>query len=226
MGERNECAQARLTRLERFGLKGEVGDRGKHLEVAWAYPDGRRHFVIVPRTASDHRASLNARGDVRRLLRANNIQPPSAKVVLMQKAFNLPKVIDPLPDRLVRMTTDIEGLLDLVVDLQAQVTEQQSRLNNIRVSTTLSFDVPVAVTALAASPVVRSNKGGRSESILAALQNGNWHQRADIAAATKLDIKDVSSGLDFLRKKGFVERGLIRGMWRKKPQSLELVQTG
>ena len=221
MVERNELVSATLAELDRFGLKGEVGERGKHLEVSWTYPDGRSHFVIVARTASDYRAVLNARGEVRRQLRVAGITPPENKVIVLQKAFTLPKPTDYAAERLVQLEKDVEVLVDLVTELQGQLVEQQNRLNNIRVATTISFDAPQAL----ATPVITQQpkrQGGRSTAVLEALKDGRWYNRNDLAATLGVDVKNVSSLLDVLKNKGLVENGMA-GMWRKKPQPLEMV---
>jgi hypothetical protein len=216
MGARNECVEAVLLELERFGLKGEVSALAKHMEIAWHYPDGTRRIQIVPATPSDHRAALNSRGDVRRQLRADNVQKPERPVVSLGKALQLPSPNDFAANRLARLEKDVEGLLDLVVELTSQLAETQARLSNARVITTLSFEAqPVMVPV--ETPAVPHRKGSRQEGIMSALSNGQWRYRNDIAEEVKADVKLVSACLSNLRAKGLVENGL-RGLWRKVPE--------
>ena len=109
-----------------------------------------------------------------------------------------------------------------MTELQGQLVEQQNRLNSIRVATTISFD---ALQALATPVIIQQPKrqGGRSAAILEALKDGRWYNRNDLAATLGVDVKNVSSLLDVLKNKGLVENGMA-GMWRKKPQPLEMVQ--
>lgn len=50
------------------GLTPEVKHGGKHPKVRF-YLEGRRYTYVVPGSTSDHRAVLNCRAGVRRLLR-------------------------------------------------------------------------------------------------------------------------------------------------------------
>jgi hypothetical protein len=68
MTQRMEHLEPVLDELERYGLKSEIGDRGKHLEIRWNTPMGER-FIIMPKTPSDWRGALNSRSDLRKMLR-------------------------------------------------------------------------------------------------------------------------------------------------------------
>lgn len=65
---RNEVTDAVMRELEAHGLHGSIEHRGKHQAVVWEQ-DGKRRSYICPLTPSDVRAWINARGDVRRMLR-------------------------------------------------------------------------------------------------------------------------------------------------------------
>ena len=219
MSGRNEEVEASLAELERYGIRGQVRDRGKHLEVFWAYSDGRVRAKIVARSGSDHRGPLNARGEVRRQLRADNIQIPTPEVVVLQKAFSLPSPNDSGAVRLARLERDFDSLLDLVIELQ-------DKLARARVVSTLSFE-PVVVPAQLNDTQPKSSPRvgeGPSSKILAALANGAWKARQDIAKETGVAITNVSSTLNYLahkRQPAMVECGQ-RGLWRKVP-SVSLV---
>lgn len=58
--------------LRRYGIKPVVDVTGSgHRVVIWQLAGHPERRVVVPSTASDHRASLNARADVRRYIRAD-----------------------------------------------------------------------------------------------------------------------------------------------------------
>jgi len=128
MGIRNDCIDAVMSELSRFGIQGVLGERGKHMEIRWRYASGQERFIIVPKSPSDHRASLNARGDTRRLLKEDNVQPPAPQVVQFQKAMSLPRPDDLAAVRLRKLEEDFVGLLDWVGDLDVKLNEVLARL--------------------------------------------------------------------------------------------------
>lgn len=219
---KNDCVEAVLSELERFGLKGVVGDRGKHLEIRWQYSDGRERFQIVPSTPSDNRGALNARGDVRRRLREDGVQPPPAEVIQFNRALNLPKPEDFGVVRLAKLEKDFETLLDITVELNCQLSTLQERLSNAKVS--ISFDIPSAPTLPAVAPVeaaklvtTKQHGGRRKDKILKVLAPGGWVETAEIIRLTGLRQKDVYSGLAYMKKIGELE-GDGRGNYRVVPK--------
>jgi hypothetical protein len=56
--------------LESRGFVPTVSNGGKHVRVRW-FDHGRRYTLYVPATPSDHRARLNSRAVLKRILRAN-----------------------------------------------------------------------------------------------------------------------------------------------------------
>ena len=216
MSGRNEEVEASLAELERYGIRGQVRDRGKHLEVFWVYSDGRARAKIVARSGSDHRGPLNARGEVRRQLRADNIQIPTPEVVVLQKAFSLSSPNDSGAVRLARLERDFDSLLDLVIELQ-------DKLARARVVSTLSFEPEVVREAPVPSVSVGVPvKAGTA--ILTVLADGRWRDRNDIANTSGVDVRKVSNALNYMAHKVTppkVESGQ-RGLWRKVP-SVSLV---
>ena len=126
MSQRNEHLDLIINELERYGLRGEVSDRGKHLEVAWTTPHGRR-FVIAARTPSDWRAGLNTRSEVRKLLKADNMQVKHISELSYQKAMSLPKHVMPTEHVLQQ---DVIVLTDMVFELQSHISvlQQQNQM--------------------------------------------------------------------------------------------------
>ncbi len=153
---RNECVDRVIDELERYGIRGEVLDRTKHLEIAWDTPVGRR-FVIASKTSSDWRASLNIRGHVRRLLKADNMQPKQISELSFQKAMSLPKSVIPIEHILQK---DVDALTDMLFDAQTEISNLQDqyaklldKFSSMRIVSTLIFDqkasesVPVSMSA-------------------------------------------------------------------------------
>jgi hypothetical protein len=70
MSRKNECLECVLNELVKGGIDFEVRRTGSgHLKVQWLVIEHRKRTLIVPSTASDWRAMLNARAHVRRILR-------------------------------------------------------------------------------------------------------------------------------------------------------------
>jgi hypothetical protein len=71
----NPCLVAVLDELERAGVRDYTveNDRGRrHIHVRWR-SNGTARLVVVTRTPGGSVAPLNARGDVRRLLRLDGL---------------------------------------------------------------------------------------------------------------------------------------------------------
>lgn len=206
----SEQVEATLSELAKFGIKGEVVDRGKHLAVEWYYADGRHRQTIVSRTASDWRAVLNARSVVRRMLRADNIQLPPPSVVRLEKAFNLPKPADFAAEKIRRLENDVEALSDLILEQNLKLEALEKRLSSLRVSVHFEAELPAAAVV----KPLESHKYGRSPAVLNCLSDGNWHTRTEIAKATGIAVDSVSRTLNYLKGVGKVENGQ-HSMWRR-----------
>lgn len=228
MAPRNECVDRVLEELERYGLQGTVNERGKHLEIAWEYKDGQRRQTFVPRTASDWRSSLNARGDVRKTLRKDGIQMPTTTIVSFQKAMNLPKMPTHGLTKEQALQKDVDSLIELVFELTEKLESVQDRINNMRVVTTVTFDnieIPVAVPTAQetvkqdvqkSSTLVKHGRGSSKDAVLALLSFERWTARADIVKALgKENTAIINQALLRLKKANLVELGL-RGMYRRK----------
>ena len=220
MASRNECVDRVLEELERYGLQGQVNERGKHLEIAWAYTDGRQRQTFVPKTASDWRSSLNARGDVRKTLRADGIQMPATTIVSFQKAMNLPKFPSHGLTKEQVLQKDIDSLIDLVFELGEKLSATQDRINNMRVVTTVTFDkveVPVVAAPVVEQQKIQKHVPGASKAVvLAQLSFERWVSRSDIIKTLGKENKGtISIALVRLKKEGLIESGL-RGMYRRK----------
>jgi hypothetical protein len=234
MSRRNEGVDLILAELERHELSGEVSHRGGgHLEIAWNAPQGRR-FLIVANTPSDWRASLNNRSDLRKLLRADGLQPTVISALSFQKAMSLPK--QPTINRESVLQNDIEALTDLVIEMQAEMQaemvelKQQNQLlhdkmNSVTVVSKIEFagqdkpedaDVTLQVSRKLFEEVKqpREKKQTKVSLVLEALTEQFSHV-GYLPKQMGITRGHLNSILQKARRDGLVENGL-RGMWRKK----------
>lgn len=239
--QRMEHIELAMEELERYGLKGEVSERGKHLEIGWETPLGRR-FVIVPKTPSDWRGCLNSRSDVRKLLRADNLQPKAINELTFQKAMSLPKA--PVLPREQLLKNDIDALTDMVFELQSSlaVLQQQNdmlqeRMNSAtvvsKITSSISFsrepqpaplgivdngdEIIEVVEKTWNIPSHKSGpfrKGSAMGDVIAALTDV-FQSKHDIAKRLQLPLFTVNQALFKGKRAGFVEHGL-RNMYRRK----------
>lgn len=222
MGARNELVEVVLRELECFGITGEVVHRGKHIEVVW-FVAGQRRSNIVSASASDHRAWLNARGEVRRTLRADNVQPaPRDNVLSFKNAISVPKPVELPLERIKKLEEEVTILLDWLVDERARADALEVKLKNVKV--TISFDAPAPVPVLVKPSIKTAGDGGPSDRILVALAHGKWVAKQALQKETGIEDRNLSATLNYLKnKKGLIENGQ-RGYWRKKPE--QQVATG
>jgi hypothetical protein len=73
MTRANPLVTEALAILAKRGLVPQIGKRGKHVKIFWI-DQGRRFLLVVSKTPSDWRTSLNSRATLRRILRANGMQ--------------------------------------------------------------------------------------------------------------------------------------------------------
>lgn len=223
---RNEITDLLLEELDRYGLKGEISDRSKHLEVAWQTPQGRR-FVIVPRTPSDWRGGMNVRSDMRKLLRADNLQPKQEQVTSFQRAMSLPK--EPLVNQVARdraLHRDIETLSELVFELleQNSILQQKfdsllEKMNSVSVVSTVKSVVGFVgqqpIEAPIVKPLPKTERVTSTEVVYNCIAY-EWTPRTEIIERSGLSKTVTNQCFVRLQRRGLIERGL-RGMWRKKP---------
>lgn len=212
-----------LNELEQYGIKGRVSERGKQVAVEWEHA-GQARVIFCARTPSDWRGALNIRAHTRRQLRADGVQKvePQKRVLTLAHALTFPQPTPTAPTPDSPRQADFDALLDLVADLQDQVSRLEARFNNVRVTATVSFDPPQAVSAVASAPShqpVKAPKapmgltrkvraGGPTELLMGALRGRGWVPTAELIRLPGLtSVKAASNTLSNLKKKGFVENG-------------------
>lgn len=217
MSQRNECVDRVVDELERYGLRAEVSHRSKHIEIAWNTPFGRR-FVIAPATASDWRSSLNTRGEVRKLLKADNMQPQRISEASFQKAMSLPKE-KPTYDQELR--NDLDAMMDLILELQSQLIDLQTKMSSIRVVSRIEFgDVvqPYIEPVIHRRQVVNAEgpyRQGSKFNVVYAVMTEQYKTIQELVGLTGISDKHIGTILWKMKKQGHVESGL-RGEWRRK----------
>jgi len=70
MNRATELVDDAVALLKSRGFTATVSNGGKHMRVRW-FDHGRRFTLYIPASPSDHRARLNSRAVLKRILRAN-----------------------------------------------------------------------------------------------------------------------------------------------------------
>lgn len=248
----NEEVTAALRELKQLGLKGTVSHKGKHLIVEWVLPSGGRRFIQTSCTPSDWRGALNVRARVRRLLKLDGIHVPveAPKSGILEKALKLPEPVTPpetLAARVERLEKDVEGLLDLLGELQSQVKRGGEALSSaanvllgVQAEPLEALEEEETVTSSEPwvkllSAVKTKSRGVGVHSKLGtprreALANGKslkdmcleclsfqWQHR-DVILKRYPDLKyDSIGGILQYLKKDGLVENGLRGLWRKTP---------
>lgn len=240
MSERNEVLDTIIRELQVYGLKGVVSYGGKHIRVDWTYPNGVSRFTTCPKTASDHRSSLNARAQVRRMLKGDGAQVPTLQQrMTLERALQLPPPAEQPTERIKRLEDDVAGLLDMLAEAQGQIQQLTQKMSNVRVEARLVFDPlplpggdvlpadPEAKIVRLSKSVVKTKtvhekgeggyrKGTLYDRILSALDTNNYAHINTICEQVDIDRHTLSTYLYNLGKKRLVERGNVPGWWRKR----------
>lgn len=223
---RNEITDLLIEELEKYGLKGHLEDRSKHIEVYWLLPNGERRFTIVPRTASNWRSGMNARSDLRKMLRADNVPLKQDDVRSFNRAMSMPKetvVTQVARDRAIQR--DIETLSDLVLELQeqntqlmSQVSSMHEKMNSIQVVSTVMSNVSFVGQQVVEQPQPQVVYKQPAEVSVLSVMTFEYMDVQDIIRLMrgKTSAKSIRAQLQYNLRKNRVERGL-RGQYRKKP---------
>ena len=73
MNRATELVDDAVTLLKSRGFVPTVSNGGRHVRVRW-HDQGRRFTLYIPATPSDHRARLNSRAVLKRILRSKGGQ--------------------------------------------------------------------------------------------------------------------------------------------------------
>lgn len=90
----NEILENALNQLKSVGIEPKVWKGGKHTRIAWEHK-GQYRAHTVPISPSDHRAAMNNRAQLRRILREDGLLPTTLPVIdTVLTPPNVPQVIE------------------------------------------------------------------------------------------------------------------------------------
>lgn len=225
---KNAELAAAMFELHMVGVKPQVERGSKHVKIRWE-ANGKQRTYVCGSTASDYRAALNVRADVRRLIRQDGLKAPENNVVSFRRIMELPEVQEPLAERLARLEGEIGALVDLLLDKPSTVGEPpfsiEITVNGKRVgleplpqpATQVALPVassPIPEAALLASGRFRSLTGAPAR-VFAILGSGPLRV-SEISHRLCLDQRRVGAVLANLNARGLVDR-VSRGEWRRRP---------
>jgi hypothetical protein len=206
MAFQNELTDIAMNELKAHGIKGQMRDtQGGHIEIAWqVVPEKEVRRIVVAKTASDWRARMNTRADVRRLLRADNVtlkvtqsKPKKAVALKVEQAMSLPQEMLPIPVAALR--SEVGDLTELVLRLTKIVTG---------VRDTIAAYVPKPAE-VAPTPL-----SSRSIKLVEYLSHDRWVNIDTLPRDTGLKPEQIKLKLQYLRTHDEVE--LYRGQVRLK----------
>ncbi|MET3995058.1 hypothetical protein ABID65_006724 [Bradyrhizobium sp. S3.9.2] len=203
---RNELTDIATNELRAHGIKGHLRDtNGGHIEIAWqVVPEKEVRRVVVAKTPSDWRARMNTRGEIRRLLRADNValkmtqtKPKKAAALKVERAMSLPQEILPIPDQVAALRSEVGDLTELVLRLTKIVTG---------VRDTIAAYVP-APAVVAPAPT-----SSRSIKLIEYLSHDRWVNVDTLPRDTGLKPEQIKLKLQYLKNHDEVEifRGQVR----------------
>jgi len=225
-----------LSEFTSVGIKPEVTKtEGGHLRFAF-YVNDKRDSVVTSFTPSDHRSTLNARGLIRRKLRAGGLYDQEQHAPLpLEKALAVPSGVDPLVGRVAQLERDIGILLELIQEVGDEaakialkagwrshaeaVQKAMAHLGSEAPVQSMAEAVaskptaaPVAIQVVGVVPPKSARKRTRSEQIMAKMHYDKWLSVGEIAEECGVPKNVISVALTPLRKAHLVDNQ--DGKWR------------
>lgn len=195
--------------LRNAGIKPEISRTGSgHMRFDFEAA-GKSYFILTSWTPSDHRATLNARARIRKILRATGMLNKAVPVTKLDKALAAPVPTDPFAERI----EYLEHTVDTLLDLCAVLAERAG------VDLEPPEAPPEPEPAVVYDPTIfhRANTPRHSKvyDLLSAM-TFNWLPVADIVKRSGHERRAMVSSLAYAKQQGLVENGQ-RGMWRRVP---------
>ena len=100
---------------------------GGHIAIRWQISQDKQPRVFyAPNSGSDFRGRLNARADVRRMLRADGVNLDEVKLqpkpqTQLAKALHVPEPQVPIPDQIKIVRQELGDLTELMLDLSVTI---------------------------------------------------------------------------------------------------------
>src|SRR3990172_7021613 len=120
---KSETIIAAERELSLYNIKSNLEYTSHHVKVTWLSPKGEPRCYLTTINESDPRAKLNARAQVRRILKNDGVfNTLKENIKTLNHALTTPVIVTPEPitNRLKRMEDDIAGLIDIVHDLMSR----------------------------------------------------------------------------------------------------------
>ena len=220
---RNEIVETVFKELEIHGLKPVLLSGGKHDKIKWN-AHGRERCFIASVSPSDVRSRLNARAEVRRMLRDDGITIPEKplKPSLLSQAMSVPPPMDPIGVRVARLEAEVNVLTEMFLEhftraRQEPVIEMVVKGAEVRLrpeAETLNRWEPTKSLPIHAPT---RKKGAVEQAILNAMSFHEISTAPELARVVGRVASHINTTLYNLQKKGLVEK-LGRGEWRKAPK--------
>ncbi|WP_439372896.1 hypothetical protein [Bradyrhizobium sp. DASA03120] len=210
MAYSNELTEIALNELKLHGVKGQSRDtNGGHIEIAWqVVPEKEVRRVFVAKTASDWRARMNTRAEVRKLLRADNVtlkaqneRPQKPKPLTKALELPQPDAVVPIPDQMKALRGEVADLTELVLRL----TKIAAGMREV-----LTTHVPKPQPE---APVVKPSS--RSIKLVEYLALDRWVSISALVRDTGLTPTQIKLKLHYLKTHSQIE--IYRGEVRLKP---------
>lgn len=190
----NELQQIAMNELKLHGIKPTMRPNGSgHIEIVWrAVPEKQERVVVVARTPGDWRARMNTRAEVRRYLKADNVQlvvqnkPRTKAKAQLQDAINLPAEIIPIPDQLTALRGEIADLSEMLIKVLKVAYGTREMIAKV-----LPKEAPAPVKLPSASIKIHEY-----------LSLDRWVSITSLVRDTGLTLKQVKLKLEYLRKQG------------------------
>ena len=127
--------------LNEYGIKPKTEIGGKHVHIRWSV-NGHNYTYTTSCTPSDHRAMLNARSDIRRILRTAGAQKIDVRT--LNHAITKPEFPPrPRSEVIMELRSDVDSLTDLVFELAQKLNG--SKIEPEPTTTVPTFFEPVVV---------------------------------------------------------------------------------
>lgn len=189
-----------------WGIEFDHRFRGSgHIELRWrAAQEKPVRSYIIAKTGSDHRGWLNARAEIRRLLRADGLvlkEQCVKKKPLLQKALELPRPEETELDQIKLLRAEIADLTDIVLELSEKLAAMQAPAKTPApdpVTTTVTDDKKPTVHSIKAIDYLKDY----------------WVSTFELARDMGLTEDQTYGKLWYLKSKGEAE--LDHGRWRKR----------
>ena len=237
MSKGNDVTETIVRELKLHGITPTLMNGGKHNKILWE-AEGNKRVYVAPITPSDFRARLNARAEVRRMLREDGVSAVvETKPTVLERAMTVQAQPDPLGVRVAQLEAEVNALTEIVLE-QLAMTPPQPVIEVSVQGATLKVVEPLAKAENAQPEPVRTfahvnnwepvkgplptpapagKKGAVMDAILKAMSFDRVHRASELVREVGRPSGHISSTLMYLEKKGLVEK-LGRGEWRKLPR--------